>query len=329
VRSLKNASNGGFVARNELVAMDFARDLVLVKPGLLLNGLLIDLESSRHQLLELINPSVVGWMSRHQFRRLPTLTCRHHPFPESHRLARIVSGAGHVGKPDLIRLQFVLAAEWQQDAVLRAGSKHSQQSPLRLGVHVGHRSLDSHHRDLDGILLKNSLGAVPRGRMRDFMSENSGQTRLIPCNRQKACVDHNLASGEAKCVLGRIFNHCDLPLIPLGAGIDNPDQSGSYPPDKVIIGTRSDNTGMTDNLAKALKSQLLLLCVSQAHVGFAAGFRINKCLRRQINPTNGDSRKKDREEAQGTPHRSELVSIAKRPEDCNTQPIRRLGDPDG
>jgi hypothetical protein len=50
----------------------------------LLNSLLIDLESSRHQLLKLVNPSLVGRMSRHQFRRLPTLTCRHHPFPERH-----------------------------------------------------------------------------------------------------------------------------------------------------------------------------------------------------------------------------------------------------
>jgi hypothetical protein len=50
----------------------------------LLNSLLIDLESSRHQLLKLVNPSLVSRMSRHKFRRFGTLTCRHHPFPESH-----------------------------------------------------------------------------------------------------------------------------------------------------------------------------------------------------------------------------------------------------
>jgi hypothetical protein len=35
---------------------------------------------------------------------------------------------------------------------------------------------------------------------------------------------------------------------------------------------------MTDNLAKALQSQLLFLRVRQTHVGFAASFRINKSL---------------------------------------------------
>jgi hypothetical protein len=43
----------------------------------------VDLESSRHHLLKLVNPSLVGRMSRYQFRRLPTLTCRHHPFPDN------------------------------------------------------------------------------------------------------------------------------------------------------------------------------------------------------------------------------------------------------
>ena len=92
------------------------------------------------------------------------------------------------------------------------------------------------------------------------------------------------------------MNHCDLPLIPLGTHIDNLDQSGSYPPDNVISGAGLHDAGMTDNLAKALKSQLLLLRLRQTHVGFAARFRINKCLRSQIDPTDGDSRKKNREE---------------------------------
>ena len=56
------------------------------------------------------------------------------------------------------------------------------------------------------------------------------------------------------------------------------------------------DAGMIDNLAIALKSQLLLLRVRQAHVGFAAGFRIYKRLRREINPTNGDNREKNRED---------------------------------
>lgn len=136
--------------------------------------------------------------------------------------------------------------------------------------------------------------------MRDFMSEDSGQTCIIMCNRQDACIDHNFSPGEAKRVLRRVFNHCGLPLIPLGACVDNLDQSGSDPPDKVIIGTRLYNAGMTDNLAKTLESQLLLLRVSQAHVGFAADFRINNGLRRQIDPTNGDCREKYRDEAQGS-----------------------------
>ena len=79
--------------------------------GMLLKGLLIDLERSRHQLLKLVNPGFVGRMSRHQFRRFRTLARRHHPLPERHRLTRIGSGAGHIGKPDLVRLQFMLAAE--------------------------------------------------------------------------------------------------------------------------------------------------------------------------------------------------------------------------
>ena len=53
------------------------------KTGSLLSSLLIDFESSRHQVLKLVNPGLVGRMSRHQFRRFGTLTCRHHPFPES------------------------------------------------------------------------------------------------------------------------------------------------------------------------------------------------------------------------------------------------------
>ena len=90
--------------------------------------------------------------------------------------------------------------------------------------------------------------------MRNFMSENSGS------------------------VLCRVLNHRDLPLILFGTCIDNPDQSGSYPPDNVISGAGLHDAGMTDNLAKALKSQLLLLRLRQTHVGFPASFRINKCL---------------------------------------------------
>ena len=116
--------------------------------------------------------------------------------------------------------------------------------------------------------------------MRNFMSENSGKTRLVLCNRQNARVNHNFPTGKTKGVLCRVLNHCNLPLISLGIRIDNPDQSGSYPPDNVISGAGLHEAGMTDNLAKALKSQLLLLRLRQAHVDFAAGFRINKCLLR-------------------------------------------------
>jgi hypothetical protein len=225
----------------------------------LLDGLLIDLESSRHQLLKLVNPSFVSRMSRHQFWGLRTLACRHHAFPESHRLTGIVAGASHVGKSDLIRLQFMLAAERQQDTVLRPGAKHPEKLPLGLGVQVGHRSLNSHHRNLYGVLLKNSLGAMPRGRMRNFMPENGGKTRLVLRNRQNARVDHNFSPWKAKGVLRRVLNNCNLPLVLLGTRIDNPDQSGSYPPDNVISGAGLHDAGVTDNLAKALKSQLLLL----------------------------------------------------------------------
>jgi hypothetical protein len=130
----------------------------------------------------------------------------------------------------------MLTAERQQNTVLRTGTKHSEKLPLGLRVQVGHRSLNSHHRNLYGVLLKNSLRNVPRGRMRNFMSENSGKTWFVLCNRQNARVDHNFSSGEAKGVLCRVLNHRDLPLIPLGARVDNPHQSGSYPPDKVIDG---------------------------------------------------------------------------------------------
>ena len=36
-----------------------------------------------------------------------------------------ISGAGHVGKSDLVRFQFMLTAERQQNTVLRTGTKHS------------------------------------------------------------------------------------------------------------------------------------------------------------------------------------------------------------
>src|SRR5215475_9061500 len=110
--------------------------------------------------------------------------------------------------------------------------------------------------------------------MRNFMSKNSGKTCLVLGNRQDARVDHDFSSGEAKGVLRRILNHCDLPLIPLGTRVDNSDQSGNYSPDHVISGTGLHDAGVTDNLAKALKSQLLLLRLRQTHMGFAASFRI-------------------------------------------------------
>src|SRR5262249_24344326 len=119
---------------------------------------------------------------------------------------------------------------------------------------------------------------LPRGRMRNFMSENSGETCLVLCNRQNARVYHSFPAGEAKSVLCRVLNYCDLPLIPPGTRIDNPDQSGSYSADKVIDRAGLNDAGMADNLAKALKSQLLLLRLRQTHAGFAASFRINKCL---------------------------------------------------
>jgi hypothetical protein len=50
----------------------------------LLESHLIDLESSRHQLLKLVNASLVSRMSGHQLRGLRTLACCHRPFPESY-----------------------------------------------------------------------------------------------------------------------------------------------------------------------------------------------------------------------------------------------------
>ena len=72
--------------------------------------------------------------------------------------------------------------------------------------------------------------------MRNFMSENSGKTCLVLCNRQNARVDHNFSPREAKGVLRRVLNYCHLPLIPLGTRVNNPHQSGSYPQDNVISG---------------------------------------------------------------------------------------------
>ena len=127
--------------------------------------------------------------------------------------------------------------------------------------------------------------------MRNFMSENSGKTSLVLRNRQNSRINHNFSPGQAKGVLCRVLNYCDLPLIPLGTCVNNLHQSGSYSPDNVIRGAGLHDAGMTDNLAKALKSQLLLLRLRQTDVGFAARFRINK-----LNPTDGDSRKNYREE---------------------------------
>jgi len=148
----------------------------------------------------------------------------------------------------------MLATERQQDPVLRTGAKHPEKLPLRLGIQVGHRSLNSHHRNLYSVLLKNSLRTMPRGRMRNFMSENSGETRLVLCNRQNARVDHNFSPRQAKSVLCRVLNYRDLPLVPLGTRVDNPDQSGSYSADNVISRAGVHDAGMADNLAKALKS---------------------------------------------------------------------------
>ena len=95
--------------------------------------------------------------------------------------------------------------------------------------------------------------------MRNFMSENRGKTCLVLCNRQNARVDHNFSPWEAKGILCRILNHCNLPLISLGTRIDNPDQSRSHPPDNIISRAGLHDAGMTDNLTKALQPQLLLL----------------------------------------------------------------------
>ena len=95
---------------------------------------------------------------------------------------------------------------------------------------------------------------MSRGRMRNFMSENSGKTSLVLCNRQNSRINHNFSPGEAKGVLCRVLNHRDLPLILFGTRIDNPDQSGSYSADNVISRAGVHDAGMADNLAKALKS---------------------------------------------------------------------------
>src|SRR6516164_11308801 len=113
----------------------------------------------------------------------------------------------------------------------------------------------------------------------------------------------NFMSENSDSVLCRVLNHRDLPLILFGTCIDNPDQSGSYAPDNVISWAGLHNARMADNFAKALKSQLLLLRLRETHMGFAASFRINKCLRSKIDPTDGNSRKKYREETEGTLHR--------------------------
>ena len=88
-----------------------------------------------------------------------------------------------------------------------------------------HQLLKLVHRNLYGVLLKNSLRTVPRGRVRNFVSENGGKTCLVLCNWQAACIDHNFSSGEAKGVLCRVLNYSDLALVSLGTRIDNPENS--------------------------------------------------------------------------------------------------------
>src|ERR1700732_2205876 len=123
-----------------------------------------------------------------------------HPAPEVNAFTRIVAGPGHIKQTDVIGFGFMLTAKWHQHAILRSGAQGCHDRALLLVIHVGKRTSYTDHRRLRKILFEDALSAMPRSRMRHFVTKNSREEGLIVRNRKNAGVDDDFAARQTEGV---------------------------------------------------------------------------------------------------------------------------------
>src|SRR5262249_57903282 len=119
----------------------------------------------RQPSLQLLNARAVRWMIGEELWRLCGIGL-FHSLPKSDAFARIVSGARHVNKSNVIRFRFVLTTKWHENAILRAGTERAHYRYLLLVIHVRKRASHARHRGLSKILLKNALRSMTRSSVR-------------------------------------------------------------------------------------------------------------------------------------------------------------------
>src|SRR6266850_6775829 len=137
----------------------------------------------------------------------------------------------HVDEAEMVRFGLLRAAVRQENAYRRAGAKcrrcqlHARRVLLRVAdLERGEASL---HREL----LAHPFAAVTRDRVRDLVTDDRREPRVVTRDRQDAAVDHDLAAREAKRIDLLVLEDLELPLV-VGASGRGGDSSSDARQDR-------------------------------------------------------------------------------------------------
>ena len=111
----------------------------------------------------------------------------------------------------MVRFGLLLATVRQFAAELRAQPVGRHHRRLRARVALGQTGDQETAAGLQQQFFADSLCAMVRDRMADFMAKDRGQAGLILCDRQDAGVNADLAAGQTKRVGLLALEHHELP----------------------------------------------------------------------------------------------------------------------
>src|SRR6266850_1732214 len=169
----------------------------------------------------------------------------------------------HVDEAEMVRFGLLRAAVRQENAYRRAGAKcrrcqlHARRVLLRVA------DLERGEASLYRELLAHPFAAVTRDRVRDLVTDDRREPRVVTRDRQDAAVDHDLAAREAKRIDLLVLEDLELPLV-VGASGRGGDSSSDARHLRIERWVGRD-LGLADGGSKRRDSQLLLVALRHDH----------------------------------------------------------------
>jgi len=216
-------------------------------------GAVVFFERLRHPAFQLLNAGAMRRMIGEELRRLCGIGL-FHSLPKSDAFARIVSGARHINKSNVIGFRFVVATKRHEYAILRAGTERAHYCYLLLVIHVRKRAGDARYRGLSEVLLKNALRSMTRSGMRHLMTEHCCQRRVTVRNRKDPSVDNNLPARKTKRIHVIALHKRHAPIEIFSSSSCCSGQALDDALDSFQVRSRIDDLGLGEDLLVALQA---------------------------------------------------------------------------